>query len=94
MKRITFLINTARGDVVDQEALIKALETSAIANAGLHVFAEEPLVPDRLKRLENTVLIPHLGSATEETCIAMGMKAVENPSAFFEGRQPPTRWRE
>lgn len=73
-----FLINTARGDVVDQEALIAALERGQIAGAGLDVFADEPEVPDALKRLENVVLLPHLGSATQETRAAMGMRAVEN----------------
>ena len=91
MKRSGFLINTARGDVVDQDALIDALESRSIAGAGLDVFAEEPLVPERLRRLENAVLLPHLGSATEETRVAMGMKAVENLTAFFEGRPLPDK---
>jgi len=91
MKRGGFLINTARGDVVDQEALIDALESRAIAGAGLDVFAEEPFVPERLRQLENVVLLPHLGSASEETRGAMGMKAVENLTAFFEGRPTPDR---
>ncbi|TGQ89115.1 D-glycerate dehydrogenase [Mesorhizobium sp. M8A.F.Ca.ET.208.01.1.1] len=91
MKPGGFLINTARGDVVDQDALIQALENRTIAGAGLDVFAEEPLVPERLLRLDNVVLLPHLGSATEETRVAMGMKAVDNLIAFSEGRQPPDR---
>ncbi|TGQ77249.1 MULTISPECIES: D-glycerate dehydrogenase [unclassified Mesorhizobium] len=91
MKPGGFLINTARGDVVDQDALIQALENRTIAGAGLDVFAEEPLVPERLLRLNNVVLLPHLGSATEETRVAMGMKAVDNLIAFSEGRQPPDR---
>ena len=91
MKRGAFLINTARGDVVDEDALIEALESRAIAGAGLDVFAEEPFVPERLRRLENVVLLPHLGSATEETRVAMGMKVVENLTAFFEGRPAPDR---
>jgi lactate dehydrogenase-like 2-hydroxyacid dehydrogenase len=91
MKRGAFLINTARGDVVDQDALVQALESRAIAGAGLDVYAEEPFVPERLRRLENVVLLPHLGSATEETRVAMGMKAVENLTAFFDGRQVPDR---
>lgn len=84
-----FLINTARGDVVDQEALIAALERGQIAGAGLDVFADEPEVPDALKRLENVVLLPHLGSATQETRAAMGMRAVENLTAFFDRRPLP-----
>ncbi|TIV45621.1 MAG: D-glycerate dehydrogenase, partial [Mesorhizobium sp.] len=91
MQRGAFLINTARGDVVDQDALIGALERREIAGAGLDVFADEPAVPEALKRLENVVLLPHLGSATEETRVAMGMKVVENLTAFFEGRPVPDR---
>ncbi|TIW69338.1 MAG: D-glycerate dehydrogenase, partial [Mesorhizobium sp.] len=91
MKGSAFLINTARGDVVDQDALIGALQRREIAGAGLDVFAEEPAVPEALKQLENVVLLPHLGSATEETRVAMGMKVVENLTAFFEGRPVPDR---
>ncbi|WP_315918218.1 D-glycerate dehydrogenase [Mesorhizobium sp. SP-1A] len=91
MKRSAFLINTARGDVVDQAALIEALENKRIAGAGLDVFDGEPNVPEALRRLENAVLLPHLGSATEETRVAMGMKAVDNLTAFFEGKELPDR---
>ncbi len=91
MKAGAFLINTARGDVVDQEALTSALASRAIAGAGLDVFADEPFVPEPLRQLENVVLLPHLGSATEETRVAMGMKALANLAAFFEDRPPPDR---
>lgn len=91
MKRGAFLINTARGDVVDEQALIVALKDRLIAGAGLDVFAEEPKVPEALTQLENVVLLPHLGSATEETRVAMGMKAVDNLTAFFDGREVPDR---
>ncbi len=91
MKPSAFLINTARGDVVDQEALVDVLERRAIAGAGLDVFDGEPAVPERLKRLENAVLLPHLGSATEETRVAMGMKVVDNVTAFFAGKEVPDR---
>jgi lactate dehydrogenase-like 2-hydroxyacid dehydrogenase len=91
MKRSAFLINTARGDVVDQQALIDALQSGTIAGAGLDVFDGEPAVPEDLKRMENVMLLPHLGSATEETRVAMGMKVVENTVAFFEGRDVPDR---
>ncbi|MBP1861297.1 2-hydroxyacid dehydrogenase [Rhizobium herbae] len=87
MKPEAFLINTARGDVVDENALIEALETGVIRGAGLDVFEAEPNVPARLRTLENVVLLPHLGSATQETRTAMGMKVVENVTAFFEGRE-------
>lgn len=91
MKPGAYLINTARGDVVDEAALIEALENGIIRGAGLDVFEAEPNVPERLRALENVVLLPHLGSATEETRTAMGMKVVENLTAFFEGRDPPDR---
>ncbi|MBB6014268.1 lactate dehydrogenase-like 2-hydroxyacid dehydrogenase [Aquamicrobium lusatiense] len=91
MKRGAFLINTARGDVVDQQALIAALQSGTIAGAGLDVFDGEPAVPEALRRMENVMLLPHLGSATEETRVAMGMKVVENAVAFFEGRDVPDR---
>ncbi|MCZ3378056.1 2-hydroxyacid dehydrogenase [Rhizobium sp. AG207R] len=91
MKPGSFLINTARGDVVDEAALISALEQGTIRGAGLDVYEAEPHVPERLRELENVVLLPHLGSATEETRTAMGMKVVDNITAFFAGREPPDR---
>lgn len=91
MKRDAFLINTARGDVVDQKALVAALDSGTIAGAGLDVYDGEPDVPGALMRMENVVLLPHLGSATEETRVAMGMKAVDNLTAFFEGRALPDK---
>ncbi|MBV7519520.1 D-glycerate dehydrogenase [Ensifer sp. ENS12] len=91
MKPGAYLINTARGDVIDEAALVAALENGVIRGAGLDVFEAEPNVPERLRRLENVVLLPHLGSAAEETRVAMGMKVVANVTAFFEGREPPDR---
>ncbi|BBD40836.1 D-glycerate dehydrogenase (plasmid) [Aminobacter sp. NyZ550] len=91
MKRSAFLINTARGDVVDQKALVTALDSGTIRGAGLDVYDGEPDVPGALMRMENVVLLPHLGSATEETRVAMGMKAVDNLTAFFEGRALPDK---
>ncbi len=91
MKPGSFLINTARGDVVDEAALISALEQGTIRGAGLDVYEAEPHVPERLRTMENVVLLPHLGSATEETRTAMGMKVVDNITAFFAGREPPDR---
>lgn len=91
MKPEAYLVNTARGDVVDEPALIAALEAGRIAGAGLDVYAREPEVPEALRRLENVALLPHLGSATEETRNAMGFKCVENLEAFFAGRELPDR---
>lgn len=91
MKKGAYLVNTARGDVIDEPALVAALETGVIRGAGLDVFEAEPNVPERLRKLESVVLLPHLGSATEETRVAMGMKVVDNITAFFAGREPPDR---
>lgn len=87
----SFLINTARGDVVDESALTDALETGRIAGAGLDVYAAEPQISDRLRALPNVILAPHLGSATAATREAMGRMALDNMIAFFEGREPPNR---
>jgi lactate dehydrogenase-like 2-hydroxyacid dehydrogenase len=88
MRPGAFLINTARGDVVDEAALVTALDNGEIAGAGLDVFEKEPAVNAALLQMENVVLLPHLGSATEETRIAMGMRVVENIEAFFAGDTP------
>jgi len=91
MKPTAFLINAARGEVVDESALADALEGGRIAGAGLDVFEAEPAVHPRLLGLPNVVLAPHLGSATGATRVAMGLKALDNLSAFFDGREPPNR---
>ncbi len=91
MKPEGLLINTARGDVVDEAALDHALGTGVIACAGLDVFEREPDVVDGLLSRENVVLLPHLGSATRETRVAMGLKVLENAVAFFKGEEPPNR---
>ena len=88
MKPGAFLINTARGDVVDEAALVADLESGQIAGAGLDVFEKEPQVSAGLLKMENVVLLPHLGSATRETRKAMGMRVVENIEAFFNGETP------
>jgi lactate dehydrogenase-like 2-hydroxyacid dehydrogenase len=85
MRRSAFLINTARGDVVDERALVEALSDGTIAGAGLDVYEREPEIAAELLAMENVVLLPHLGSATTETRIAMGQRAVENLRLFFSG---------
>jgi glyoxylate reductase len=89
MKRTAFLINTTRGPVVQEAALVEALERGLIAGAALDVFEREPLIPDGLRR-DNVVLAPHLGSASVETRTRMALIAVENAIAFFDGKRPPT----
>lgn len=91
MKPESFLINSARGDVIDESALVDALRSGTIAGAGLDVYDGEPAVRPELAQMENVVLLPHLGSATTETRVAMGMRAVANLEAFFNGDPPPDR---
>ncbi len=91
MKPGAYLVNTARGDLVDEAALAAALSDGRLAGAGLDVFAEEPMVPPALLRLPNVTLLPHIGSATIETRTAMGMLAVDNLLAFFAGEPLPSR---
>ncbi len=89
MKPGGHFINIARGDVVDEAALIAALQAGGIAGAGLDVYEEEPIVPEALKAMENVTLLPHLGTAALEVREAMGLMAVENLRAFFAGETPP-----
>jgi lactate dehydrogenase-like 2-hydroxyacid dehydrogenase len=91
MRPTAFLINTARGDVVDSQALAKALANGTIAGAGLDVFEREPDIDPGLLGLENVVLLPHLGSATLGTRTAMGNLVVRNLKAFVQGEEPPCR---
>ncbi|MGH7517942.1 MAG: 2-hydroxyacid dehydrogenase [Gemmatimonadales bacterium] len=85
MKPGAYLVNSARGDVVDEAALVEALRGGRLAGAGLDVYEREPQVPTALLTMENVVLLPHLGSATEETRVAMGLRALENLRLFFSG---------
>ncbi|MGH8670606.1 MAG: 2-hydroxyacid dehydrogenase [Burkholderiales bacterium] len=91
MKRGAFLINSARGDVIEEAALVEALRSGRIAGAGLDVYEFEPRIAKHLLKMENVVALPHLGSATTETRIAMGLRVLENVHAFFEGRPPRDR---
>ncbi len=90
MKPTAVLVNTSRGPVIDEGALADALEAGEIFAAGLYVFENEPEVHPKLLELENAVIIPHLGSATVDTRIAMGLLAADNLIAALEGRRPPT----
>jgi glyoxylate reductase len=90
MKRSAFLVNTARGPLVDEAALVWALREHVIAGAALDVFEDEPAVHPALTELENVVLVPHLGSATRETRTAMADLAVRNVVAVLTGRPPLT----
>ena len=86
MRPEAFLINSARGDVVDETALVEALQARRLAGAGLDVYEKEPQVTPALLAMENVVLLPHLGSATQETRVAMGLRAFENLQLFFSGK--------
>ena len=89
MKPSAILVNTARGEVIDEPALLAALRDGEIRGAGLDAHAEEPPDPSRYEGLDNVVLTPHMGAYTEDALINMADGAVENLCAFFEGREPP-----
>ena len=89
MKPTVFIINTARGAVIDETALVRALQAKQIAGAGLDVFEREPQLTPGLAELENVVLAPHLGSATIGTRTKMGMIAMKNLLAVCAGQRPP-----
>ena len=91
MRPTAFLINTSRGSVIDEAALADALETGLIAGAGLDVYQNEPNIGPRLLGAPNVVVLPHLGSATAETRIAMGMRAVANFEHWIAGADCPDR---
>ena len=89
MKPEAFIVNTARGKIVDEEALVQALKSRRLAGAGLDVFENEPQIHPALTSMENVVLAPHIGSATTETRLRMALLASENLLAAFGGRRPP-----
>jgi len=91
MKRGAILINTSRGAVINESALIEALRQNRIAAAGLDVYEKEPYIPQELLELKNVVLLPHIGSATTETRTAMGIMAAQNAIAVLKGEEPPSR---
>jgi glyoxylate reductase len=85
------LVNSARGDIINDDDLIAALKSGRLAAAGLDVFRNEPKIDPRFRELENIFLLPHLGSATPDTRTAMGMRAVDNLEQFFTGKPPRDR---
>ena len=91
MKKSAYLINTARGDIVNESELVEALKEERIMGAGLDVYEKEPSVEKDLITLKNVFLLPHLGSATNETREAMGMRVFDNISAFFNNKEPLDR---
>ena len=91
LPRDAILVNTARGALIDEAALIEALKSGRLFAAGLDVFATEPGGNPALSALENVFLLPHIGSATRETRDAMGFRALDNIDAVFAGREPGDR---
>jgi glyoxylate reductase len=91
LKPYAIIVNTSRGEVIDEQALIRALYAREVAGAGLDVYAREPQVDPKLLELDNVVLLPHIGSATIEGRIAMGEKVIVNIKTFIDGHNPPDR---
>ncbi|MEK7160944.1 MAG: NAD(P)-dependent oxidoreductase, partial [Patescibacteria group bacterium] len=91
MKKTAYLINTARGPIVDEKALVEALKAGEIKGAALDVYEEEPKMAEGLAQLPNTVLLPHIASATEETRSAMSELAAKNIVAVLNGEAPLTQ---
>jgi glyoxylate reductase len=89
MKSGAYLINTARGPVVDEKALVRALQEHRIAGAGLDVYENEPAIEPELMTMPNTVLLPHIASASLETRTKMAVTAAENLVAVIKGERPP-----
>ena len=92
MKPTAFLVNTSRGPIVDEKALVRALKEKRIAGAGLDVYENEPIVDPELLAMQNVVLTPHLGSAVTELRESMANVVVDNILAVLEGRRPPNCW--
>jgi glyoxylate reductase len=91
MKPSAYLINTARGPIVDEAALVEALQQKNIAGAGLDVYEQEPQLQPGLAKLDNVILLPHLGSGTLQTRINMGMICLKNIKAIIAGEEPPQK---
>ncbi len=91
LKSHAYVVNTARGEVIDEAALARMLDKGELAGAGLDVFEHEPAINPKLKKLKNVVLLPHMGSATIEGRIDMGEKVIINIKTFADGHKPPDR---
>jgi glyoxylate reductase len=92
MKPGSYIVNTARGEIIDEDAMIRALQDEKIAGAGLDVFEHEPSVNEKLVQLAKSgkvTIMPHMGSATIEGRIDMGNAVIINIRAFFDGHRPP-----
>jgi glyoxylate reductase len=85
------IVNTARGEVIDENALTRMLRNGELAGAGLDVFENEPAINPKLRELNNVVLLPHMGSATIEGRVDMGEKVIINIKTFADGHKPPDR---
>jgi len=91
MQPSSYIVNTSRGEVIDESALVRKLSTGLIAGAGLDVFEHEPAINPKLLELDNVVLLPHMGSATVEGRVDMGEKVIINIKTFVDGHAPPDR---
>jgi glyoxylate reductase len=91
MKPTAYLVNTARGEVIDENELARLIESGAIAGAGLDVFEHEPAINPKLLSSNRVVALPHMGSATIEGRIDMGQKVIINVKTFLDGHAPPDR---
>ncbi len=91
LKPTTYIVNTARGEVIDENALARMIEAREIAGAGLDVFEHEPAINPRLLKNEHVVVLPHMGSATIEGRVDMGEKVIINVKTFLDGHAPPDR---
>jgi glyoxylate reductase len=91
LQKHAYIVNTSRGEVIDEAALTRMLEQGELAGAGLDVFEHEPAINPKLLRLDNVVLLPHMSSATIEGRIDMGEKVIINIKTFADGHTPPDR---
>jgi glyoxylate reductase len=91
LREHSYVVNTARGEVIDESALVRMLQRNEVAGAALDVFEHEPSVNPKLVEMDNVVLLPHMGSATIEGRVDMGEKVLINIKTFVDGHKPPDR---